>query len=61
MREPSEGPPPSSPPQHTGSPTEFLKGVVGKRVIVRLISGVDYRGKQTNRLTTVPHVQVTDS
>jgi U6 snRNA-associated Sm-like protein LSm6 len=47
-REPSEGPPPSGPPQHTGSPTEFLKGVVGKRVIVRLISGVDYKGKQAN-------------
>ncbi len=27
-----------------GSPTEYLKGVVGKRVIVRLTSGVDYRG-----------------
>ncbi|KAH7909443.1 hypothetical protein BJ138DRAFT_1010828, partial [Hygrophoropsis aurantiaca] len=27
-----------------GSPTDFLKGVVGKRVIVRLTSGVDYRG-----------------
>ncbi|KAH6912287.1 Sm-like ribonucleoprotein [Coprinopsis sp. MPI-PUGE-AT-0042] len=31
-------------PSHTGSPTDFLKGVVGKRVIVRLLSGVDYRG-----------------
>ncbi|PPR02031.1 hypothetical protein CVT24_011179 [Panaeolus cyanescens] len=31
-------------PTHTGSPTDFLKGVVGKRVIVRLNSGVDYRG-----------------
>lgn len=30
---------------HAGSPTDFLKGVVGKRVIVRLTSGVDYRGK----------------
>ena len=28
----------------SGSPTDFLKGVVGKRVIVRLISGVDYQG-----------------
>ena len=27
-----------------GSPTAFLKGVVGKRVSVRLNSGVDYRG-----------------
>ena len=34
-----------APPQsHTGSPTDFLKGVVGKRVIVRLTSGVDYKG-----------------
>ncbi|KAH6904085.1 Sm-like ribonucleoprotein, partial [Coprinopsis sp. MPI-PUGE-AT-0042] len=31
-------------PSHTGSPTDFLKGVIGKRVIVRLLSGVDYRG-----------------
>ncbi|KAF6745159.1 putative U6 snRNA-associated Sm-like protein LSm6 [Ephemerocybe angulata] len=30
--------------QHTGSPTDFLKGVVGKRVILWLTSGVDYRG-----------------
>lgn len=28
----------------TGSPTGFLKAVVGKRVVVRLVSGVDYRG-----------------
>ncbi|TFK98238.1 hypothetical protein BDV98DRAFT_651220 [Pterulicium gracile] len=35
-------PPPVPVPQ--GSPTDFLKGVVGKRVIVRLTSGVDYRG-----------------
>lgn len=27
-----------------GSPTAFLKGVVGKEVVVRLVSGVDYRG-----------------
>lgn len=39
-----QSPPPAPPPTHTGSPTEFLKGVVGKRVIVRLTSGVDYRG-----------------
>ncbi|KIY72273.1 LSM-domain-containing protein [Cylindrobasidium torrendii FP15055 ss-10] len=40
-------PPPAAAPAPTvptGSPTEFLKGVVGKRVIVRLTSGVDYRG-----------------
>ncbi|EIM91803.1 LSM-domain-containing protein [Stereum hirsutum FP-91666 SS1] len=39
--------PPPPPPQAsgpTGSPTDFLKGVVGKRVVVRLTSGVDYRG-----------------
>ncbi|EDR00966.1 uncharacterized protein LACBIDRAFT_180652 [Laccaria bicolor S238N-H82] len=43
----NESPPPQPPPPqatHTGSPTDFLKGVVGKRVIVRLTSGVDYRG-----------------
>ena len=37
-------PPPPPPPAISGSPTDFLKGVVGKRVIVRLTSGVDYRG-----------------
>ncbi|KAF8547739.1 LSM-domain-containing protein [Imleria badia] len=37
-------PPPPPPVAAAGSPTEFLKGVVGKRVIVRLTSGVDYRG-----------------
>ena len=36
-------PPPALP---SGSPTDFLKGVVGKRVVVRLTSGVDYKGKQ---------------
>jgi len=40
-----QSPPPPPPPATTsGSPTDFLKGVVGKRVIVRLVSGVDYRG-----------------
>ncbi|KDR76128.1 hypothetical protein GALMADRAFT_462357 [Galerina marginata CBS 339.88] len=46
-RPPSDQSPPPPPPQaqtHTGSPTDFLKGVVGKRVIVRLTSGVDYKG-----------------
>lgn len=38
---PLHPPPPST---HTGSPTDFLKNVVGKRVIVRLLSGVDYQG-----------------
>ncbi|KAJ8592285.1 Sm-like ribonucleoprotein [Rhizopogon salebrosus TDB-379] len=37
-------PPPLPPAAISGSPTDFLKGVVGKRVIVRLTSGVDYRG-----------------
>ncbi|KAF8123852.1 hypothetical protein EV363DRAFT_1354884 [Boletus edulis] len=37
-------PPPPPPAPMSGSPTDFLKGVVGKRVIVRLTSGVDYRG-----------------
>ena len=41
---PDEQSPPPPPPLHAGSPTDFLKGVVGKRVIVRLTSGVDYRG-----------------
>ena len=43
----NEQSPPPPPPQsqsHTGSPTDFLKGVVGKRVVVRLVSGVDYKG-----------------
>lgn len=52
MDEASPPPPPedhSPPPQppSTGSPTEFLKNVVGKRVIVRLNSGVDYRGARS--------------
>ena len=50
----STPPPPTAPapieppvPYNTtsGSPTDFLKGVVGKRVVVRLTSGVDYRGE----------------
>jgi U6 snRNA-associated Sm-like protein LSm6 len=51
MADDTTPPPPGgqSPPSvpslgHTGSPTDFLKGVVGKRVIVRLTSGVDYKG-----------------
>jgi U6 snRNA-associated Sm-like protein LSm6 len=40
-----ESPPPAPLAQkYLGSPTDFLKGVVGKRVIVRLTSGVDYQG-----------------
>ena len=42
---PDGSPPPAPLPQkYLGSPTDFLKGVVGKRVIVRLTSGVDYQG-----------------
>ncbi|CAE6437926.1 unnamed protein product [Rhizoctonia solani] len=37
-------PPPPPPAAASGSPTDFLKNVVGKRVVVRLTSGVDYRG-----------------
>lgn len=42
-----ESPLPPLPPaqKYTGSPTDFLKGVVGKRVIVRLTSGIDYQGQ----------------
>lgn len=29
----------------TGSPSDFLKQVVGEQVVVRLNSGVDYRGE----------------
>jgi len=41
------GTPPAAPPVSaptSGSPNEFLKAVVGKRVVVRLLSGVDYKG-----------------
>ncbi|VDB91875.1 unnamed protein product [Peniophora sp. CBMAI 1063] len=42
---PSDASPPPPPPTGaSGSPTDFLKGVVGKQVVVRLTSGVDYRG-----------------
>jgi len=46
----SPSPPPEDIPQAntvsvpSGSPSDFLKGVVGKKVVVRLTSGVDYRG-----------------
>jgi hypothetical protein len=41
----------STPSQNTtstnakGSPNDFLKKVIGKHVVVRLNSGVDYHGK----------------
>ncbi|KIM25073.1 hypothetical protein M408DRAFT_331384 [Serendipita vermifera MAFF 305830] len=41
---PPDGTPPPAPTQSSGSPSGFLKAVVGKRVVVRLVSGVDYRG-----------------
>ncbi|PFH45468.1 hypothetical protein AMATHDRAFT_119618, partial [Amanita thiersii Skay4041] len=41
---PSLPPPPPAPAAPTGSPTDFLKNVVGKKVVVRLSSGVDYQG-----------------
>lgn len=30
-----------------GSPNDFLKAVIGTRVVVRLVSGIDYRGTLT--------------
>ncbi|KAI9511368.1 putative U6 snRNA-associated Sm-like protein LSm6 [Russula earlei] len=47
---PPEATPPPPPPVTSGSPTEFLKNVVGKRVVVRLTSGVDYLGMFFSRL-----------
>jgi hypothetical protein len=43
----NEASPPPPPPQGgpSGSPNDFLKAIVGKRVVVRLLSGVDYRGE----------------
>ena len=32
-------------PEQVGSPSDFLKNVVGRQVLVRLNSGVDYRGR----------------
>jgi hypothetical protein len=31
-------------PQEVKSPSDFLKGVLGRSVVVRLNSGVEYRG-----------------
>ena len=44
---PADTPPPAPPvpAPPSGSPNEFLKAVVGKRVVVRLLSGVDYKGE----------------
>ncbi|CED82846.1 small nuclear ribonucleoprotein family protein isoform 1 [Phaffia rhodozyma] len=40
----SQSPAPEGPAPTAGSPSGFLKAVVGKEVVVRLNSGVDYRG-----------------
>jgi len=44
---PDASSPPEAPPAPSagiGSPNDFLKAIVGKQVVVRLLSGVDYRG-----------------
>ncbi|CAG7852439.1 SubName: Full=Probable U6 snRNA-associated Sm-like protein LSm6 {ECO:0000313/EMBL:CCA75450.1} [Serendipita indica DSM 11827] len=41
---PDDSTAPVSAPVAKGSPNDFLKAVVGKRVVVRLVSGVDYKG-----------------
>lgn len=51
-------PPPPVPSGPTGSPTDFLKGVVGKRVVVRLTSGVDYRGRKQFFRKLVIHFEI---
>ena len=40
----------------TGSPSDFLKQVVGEQVVVRLNSGVDYRGRSL-LLLSAQHVR----
>jgi hypothetical protein len=35
-----------------GSPSEFLKNIVGKKVKVRIGSGIDYHGESTSLLVT---------
>ncbi|WVR06485.1 U6 snRNA-associated Sm-like protein LSm6 [Kwoniella sp. DSM 27419] len=40
-------PPGEEPTVAAGSPSEFLKNIVGKRVKVRIGSGVDYHGLLT--------------
>ena len=43
-----DGSPPPPPEQNgsiTGSPSEFLRNIVGKKVKVRIGSGVDYHGE----------------
>lgn len=54
----NDAPPPPAPVTTSGSPTDFLKGVVGKRVVVRLTSGVDYRGVSHRRSLHHSHTNV---
>ncbi|KAL7411906.1 hypothetical protein BDY24DRAFT_395309 [Mrakia frigida] len=44
MSDSAPSPPPAEAPVSAGGPSGFLKAVVGKEVVVRLNSGVDYRG-----------------
>lgn len=37
----------------TGSPSDFLRNVVGQKVVVRLNSGVDYRGMFIDIMSSV--------
>lgn len=43
----SQSPEPEAQGPAAGSPSEFLKNIVGKRVKVRIGSGVDYHGEST--------------
>ncbi|PWN95554.1 Sm-like ribonucleo protein [Tilletiopsis washingtonensis] len=50
MPSPSPSPAPDSGAEAApakGSPSDFLKHVIGKRVVVRLTSGIDYKGVLT--------------
>lgn len=42
MDSPSPSPQPEGPTK--GSPSDFLKNIVGKKVKVRIASGIDYHG-----------------
>ena len=46
----SQSPEPETQGPSAGSPSEFLKNIVGKRVKVRIGSGVDYHGECPIRL-----------
>ena len=35
------------------NPSDFLKLIIGKPVVVKLNSGVDYRGKPTSRVKVI--------